>query len=166
MAGVSRLEITEKAEELKQILARQKTAAGKERVQLLYLLKTGNAATISQAAAMIGRHRVTAQKWMQQYQTSGIEPLLEQKHSPGRPRDIPYWAEKALDQKLQQEQGFNDYQEIVEWLEKSLGIKARYKTVHKLVYYRLKASPKVTRPKSIKQDKAEAEAFKKTLPPI
>ena len=166
MAGVSRLEITETAEELKQILARQKTAAGKERVQLLYLLKTGNAATISQAAAMIGRHRVTAQKWMQQYQTSGIEPLLEQKHSPGRPRDIPYWAEKALDQKLQQEQGFNDYQEIVEWLEKSLGIKARYKTVHKLVYYRLKASPKVTRPKSIKQDKAEAEAFKKTLPPI
>ena len=77
MAGVSRLEITETAEELKQILARQKTAAGKERVQLLYLLKTGNAATISQAAAMIGRHRVTAQKWMQQYQTSGIEPLLE-----------------------------------------------------------------------------------------
>lgn len=41
MAGVSRLEITETAEELKQILARQKTATGKERVQVLYLLKTG-----------------------------------------------------------------------------------------------------------------------------
>ena len=165
MAGVSKLEITETAEELKQILARQKTATGKERVQLLYLLKIGNTATISQASVMIGRHRVTVQKWIKQYQTSGIESLLEQKQSPGRPRAIPSWAQKALDQKLQQEQGFNDYQEIVEWLENSLGIKARYKTVHKLVYYRLKASAKVTRPKSIKQDKAQAEAFKKTWQP-
>ncbi|MBD1940739.1 helix-turn-helix domain-containing protein [Microcoleus sp. FACHB-68] len=162
MAGVSRLEITETAEELKQILARQKTATGKERVQVLYLLKTGNAPTLSQAAVMIGRHRVTAQKWIQQYQTSPIESLMEQKQSSARPRAIPSCAEKALDQKLQHEQGFNDYQEIVEWLEKSLGIKARYKTAHKLVYYRLKASPRLTRPQSIKQDKAEIEAFKKT----
>ncbi|NES98731.1 MAG: helix-turn-helix domain-containing protein [Desertifilum sp. SIO1I2] len=163
MVGVSRLEIRETEEELKQILAHQKTATGKERVQLLYLLKTGNASTISQASVIIGRHRVTVQKWIQQYQTSGLESLLEKKQSSGRPRAIPSWAEKALDQKLQQEEGFNDYQEIVDWLEKSLGIKARYKTVHKLVYYRLKGSPKVTRPKSIKQDKAQAEAFKKTL---
>lgn len=163
MAAVSKVEITETQEELKQMLAHQKTARGKERVQLLYLLKTGKAPSITEAAIMIGRHRVTAQNWLQQYQKGGLEALLHKKQPSGRPRSIPSWAEKALDQKLRQEEGFKSYQEIVDWLESSLGLKAAYKTVHKLVYYRLKASPKVPRPQSIKQDKAQVEAFKKTL---
>jgi len=162
MAASSKVEITETQEELKQILAHQKTASGKERVQLLYLLKTGLAASITEAAIIIGRHRVTAQNWIQQYQKGGLEALLHKKPTSGRPRAIPSWAEQALDQKLQQESGFNSYQEIVDWLEASLGIKAAYKTVHKLVHYRLKAAPKVPRPQSIKQNQAQVEAFKKT----
>ncbi|MBH8554636.1 IS630 family transposase, partial [Nostocaceae cyanobacterium CENA357] len=42
MSGVYKLEIKETQEELKELLAIQKTATGKERVQLLYLLKTGH----------------------------------------------------------------------------------------------------------------------------
>jgi transposase len=166
MGAVSLLEITETQEELKQLLTHQKTASGKERVLVLYLLKTGLAASITEAALMIDRHRVTVQKWIQQYQKGGRELLVLQKRSSGRPRAIPSGVEKALEQKLQQEEGFNSYQEIVDWLEGSLGIKAAYKTVHKLVHYRLKASPKVARPQSIKQDPEQVEALKKTLQAI
>jgi transposase len=98
-----------------------------------------------------------------EYKASGIEGLLKQKSSPGRPRIIPSWAEKALDKRLQEPQGFKGYQEIVEWLEQNLGVNSCYKTVHKLVYYRLESSPKVPRPKSVEQQQPQVEAFKKTL---
>ena len=40
MSGVVKIEITESSAALKTLLQEQKTAAGKERVQALYLLKT------------------------------------------------------------------------------------------------------------------------------
>jgi transposase len=163
MSGVYQLEIKETPEELKKLLALQKTASCKERVQLLYLLKTGYGQTISQTAELIGRNRVTLHKWIRQYKAGGIERLLKQKSSPGRPRTIPNWAEKALFKRLHEPQGFNSYQEIVEWLEQNLGVNTCYKTVHKLVYYRLQSCPKVPRPKSLEQSQAQVEAFKKTL---
>lgn len=132
-------------------------------VQLLYLIKTGHGQTISHAAEILGRNRVTLHKWIRQYLCGGIEGLLKQKHSSGRPRVIPQWAEKALEKRLHEPQGFNGYQEIVEWLEQNLGINTCYKTVHKLVHYRLSSSPKVPRPISVEQSKPQVEAFKKTL---
>ena len=80
----------------------------------------------------------------------------------GRKRKIPQWAEKALEKKLETHEGMNSYGEICEWLEQKLGIQAKYKTVHKLVYYRLKASPKIARPKSLEQSEERLDTFKKT----
>lgn len=164
MSGRSKLGIQETVEELKELLASQKSASSFEKVQLLYLLKTGHGQTISHTAEILGRNRVTLHKWIRQYRFGGIEGLLKQKYSPGRPRVIPQWAEKALFQRLQSPQGFNGYQEIVEWLEQNLGVKTCYKTVHKLVHYRLSSSPKVPRPISVEQSKPQVEAFKKTWP--
>ncbi len=163
MSGISKLEIKETVEKLRELLAIQKTASNQERVQLLYLLKTGHGQTISHTAQILGRNRVTLHKWIRQYLSGGIEGLLQQKSSSGRPRAIPEWAEKALDKRLHEPQGFNGYQEIVEWLEQNLGVKTCYKTVHKLVHYRLSSSPKVPRPISVEQSKPQVEAFKKTL---
>lgn len=159
-----RLEIKENVQELKQMLGEQKTAPAKERVQLLYLLKTRQAQTVAHAAQILGRNRATIHKWMQQYKSQGLAGLIARKYSPGRPRVIPKWAENSLFKQLQEPEGFNSYQEIVEWLEQNLGITAPYKTVHKLVHYRLKAAPKVPRPQSVLQSKPQVEAFKKTSP--
>lgn len=59
MAGVYKLELHQSAKELKQMLGEQKTASGKECIQLLYLLKTKQARTVQEAAALLGRNRVT-----------------------------------------------------------------------------------------------------------
>lgn len=64
MAGVYKLELEQSEAELKQLLGAQRTAVGKERVQLLYLLKTGQAATVQTTAQLLGRHRVTVQGWL------------------------------------------------------------------------------------------------------
>lgn len=162
MAGVYKLEIQEDEKTLKQLLRQQRTAAGKERVQLLYLLKSKQATTIQQAARLLGRHRVTVQEWLHRYREGGIDSLLVSKVRSGRPRAIPNWAEVALEKRLQQTKGFDSYAEICQWLEQQLGIAAKYKTVHQLVHYRLNASPKVARPQSIEQSQAQLETFKKT----
>jgi transposase len=166
MAGVYKLNIQESEADLKQLLREQKAASAKERVQLLYLLKTSQAKTVQQAASILGRNRVTVQEWLQRYRKGGLNELLRRNKSSGRPRSIPKWAESALEKRLQQPQGFESYGAICQWLETNLGVQAAYKTVHQLVRYRLNASPKVARPESIEQSQAQIEAFKKTSPRI
>jgi pyruvate/2-oxoglutarate dehydrogenase complex dihydrolipoamide dehydrogenase (E3) component len=61
MAGVCKLEIQEREDDLKQLLRQQKTASNKERIQLLYLLKSEQVKTVQDAAPILGRNRVTLQ---------------------------------------------------------------------------------------------------------
>jgi hypothetical protein len=67
-----------------------------------------------------------------------------------------------LEKRLQDPEGFESYQAICDWLEHTLGLSVPYKTVHKLAYQRLGGLPKVPRPQSDKQSKAQIEAYKKT----
>lgn len=163
MAGVYKLEIKESVDDLKQLLRQQKIVSSKERIQLLYLLKTQQAKTVQDASGLLGRHRVTLQEWLRRYRDSGLDGLLESKTRSGRPRAIPGWAEIALQKRLQEPQGFDGYQEICDWLETQLGIEAKYKTVHQLVHYRLQSSPKIPRPVSVEQPSERMETYKKTL---
>lgn len=163
MAGVYKLDIIETEADLKQRLRSQKTASDKERIQLLYLLKTGQATTIQSAASLLGRHRVTVQEWLRLYRRGGLEAMLAHTPRTGRRQSIPPWAQEALNKRLHQSEGFNSYGEICQWLETQLGISAPYKTVHQLVHYRLKAAPKVARPVSVTNAEARVEAYKKTL---
>ncbi len=100
---------------------------------------------MTHAAEMVGRNRVTLQNWLAEYRQEGLSKLLSKKVSTGRKKIITQWAEKALEKRLKLEEGFNSYGEICQWLESKLGIAANYKTVHRLVHYRLKASPKIAR---------------------
>jgi len=166
MAGVYKLEISESEEDLKRMLRVQKTASDKERIQLLYLLKTKQASTIQSASTILGRHRVTLQDWLGNYRKGGLAGLLGHKPRTGRKQSIPQWAQKALIKKLEAPEGFESYGEICHWLVSQLGIKSKYKTVHHLLRYRLKARPKVARPVSAGKSEEQVEAYKKTLPVI
>jgi transposase len=163
MAGVYKLDITESEQDLKHLLRTQKTAFAKERIQLLYLLKSSQAQTVERAASLLGRHRVTVQKWLRLYRNGGLAGLLERKVAPGRKHSIPDWAQNALSKRLEEPEGFNSYGEICQWLETQLGISAPYKTVHQLVHYHLGASPKVARPQSVDNTDERVETYKKTL---
>jgi len=86
MAGVYKIDIPESEEELKQLLKREKTGSGKERIQVLYLLKTKKAKTVQEASLMIGRNQVTVQEWLGKYRQGGQSGLLGKKTSKERPR--------------------------------------------------------------------------------
>lgn len=96
--------------------------------------------TVQDGAAILGRNRVTLQKWLNRYRGGGLAGMLEKKARSGRPRAMPQWAEAALPKRLQEPQGFEGYQGICDWLETQLGIEAADKTVHQLGHYRLQSS--------------------------
>ena len=162
MSGVVKIEITESAETLKKLLINASTPQEKERIQTIYWLKTQTVKTVKEIAIMLGRNRVTIQKWLHKYRTDGINLLLEsKKNKGGRPRAIPAQAIAKLKEELKNPEGFQSYSEIQLWLRTCFEIDVAYRTVHELVRYKLKAKLKVPRPLHIKQNKEAKEKFKK-----
>jgi transposase len=102
MAGVYQLEISESSDELKHLLRQQKSASDKERIQFLYLLKSEQASTMTQAASLLGRNRVTVQKWGRRYRDGGVALLLSHRPRRGGVSKIPAWVQAALNDRLQQ----------------------------------------------------------------
>ncbi|HAG83228.1 MAG TPA: helix-turn-helix domain-containing protein [Cyanobacteria bacterium UBA12227] len=147
MSGVVKINITESPEALKSMLSQQKHKRSFERIQALYLLKTGQVETVQHLATVIGRHRTTVQGWLRRYRQGGIPSMLEVGKSSGRPSTIPDWAVERLSEELKTSKGFSSYGEVKNWLETVLGVKANYDVVHKLVRYKLKSKLKLSKRK-------------------
>ena len=162
MSGVVKIEITESAETLKQLLQNASTPQEKERIQTIYWLKTHTVETVKQISIMLGRNRVTVQKWLRKYREGGLNLLLEpKKNLGGRESLIPPDVVEKLQEELKNPEGFQSYSEIQLWLKTCFDIDVAYRTVHQLVRYKLKGKLKVPRPLHIKQNKEAKETFKK-----
>ena len=133
MCRVLKVEIRETQDELQELLRQQKTGLGKERVQALYLLKTGQVETAQHLAVVLGRSRITVHRWLKLYGQGGLNSLLEQKKSPGRPKIIPLDVRSLIKEELKDPEGFKSYEEVRRWLLACEGIKASYKVVHEVV---------------------------------
>ncbi len=145
MSGVSKIEIKESIEDLKTLLNQQKTPENFQKIQTLYLLKTQQAANITQAALIVGRHRITVQGWLGRYQQEGMEGLLASKPRRGRKSTIPDWAIALLQEQLVTTSNLTSYKAIQRWLEKQLNTKISYDVVYYLVRDKLKLSLKKTK---------------------
>ena len=166
MVGVCKLEIHEHEEDLKELLRQQRTASSKERVQLLYLLKTQQVDSVTEAASLLGRHRVTLARWLGKYRQGGLNQLLATHSGRGRKRHIPAAADQKLQAQLQQTDGFDSYGDIQQWLKRECQVNVSYPVVHLHVRYRLKAKLKVPRPVSVAQQAEAVAAFQKPLLPV
>lgn len=163
MTGVTRVVIQESAEELKEKMNQQFQAKGHERLQALYLLKTGQCQQVIEVAAIVGRSRSTVHRWLHTYQEGGLARLIGPGKKPGRKPKIPDWAVVQLEKRLQQPRGFKSYREIQQWFESECGVKVRYHVVHELVRYRLGAKRKRPRPVRHNQDAELVEDFPERL---
>jgi transposase len=161
MCRVVKIDITENAEELQTLLKKQHSASLKERILALYLLQTKQVETVQHLAVILGRGRITVQRWLRQYREGGLKTLLEVKTSTGRKPIINSAVREKIVQELSDPQGFSSYGEIQTWLQTVMGVEASYKVVHDTVRYQLKAKLKVPRPRSKKHSVLEEETFKK-----
>ena len=110
------VEISESREELEKALKQVTTASSKERLQMLYLLKSGQVASRQRLAELIGRDQATITRWLRKYKDGGLKGLLEVKSAPGRVAIVSGSALERLKQRLQEPQGFHSYGQIQQWL--------------------------------------------------
>lgn len=161
MSGKLKIEIKESEKQLLKLLRGEKEALAKERIQILYWLKTRQAETVNHLATLSGRHRTTVSRWLGEYRANGIDGLAKVGKSSGRNRAIANKIISKIETELKDPEGFQSYSEIVRWLNVVHNLEVSYTVVYKLVRYQLKAKLKVPRPTDIKQEKGAVESFKK-----
>ncbi len=155
--------IEETVTELKTIMSREGTITNRQKVQALYLLKSGSSPSITNVAELLGVHRITVQRWLKQYSEGGLSSLLKLRCSTGRPRVIPQEVIAGLSKKISEENcEFKSYKEIVVWVEDNYQVSVKYQTLHKQLNSRMKAKLKVPKPVSNKKDELAANELKKT----
>lgn len=165
MARSLQIVIEESAEFLEKQLKQTRSASQKERLQILWWLKTGQVQQHQELAHRLGRDTSTVTRWLQKYRRGGLSELLEMKTAPGQVAHLTPSALAGLKERLEKGAAFKSYGEIVEWLKAEYSLELTYATVYSWVHYRLKAKLKVPRPHSAKQDVEAVKLFKKTLSP-
>lgn len=155
MANTINIEIKESAEDLKTLLRKQSNTQKKERIQALYLLKSGQVTTLEALSKMLARDTSTIYRWFQKYKHKGLDGLLKLYKPAGRPLTIPPGVLEKLKQKLQESDGFKSYGEIQQWLKDECGVEVEYHAVYRTVRYKLKGKLKASKHSSVKKDKEE-----------
>ncbi len=161
MSRPFQVEISESQKELEKALKHATTASSKERLQMLYWLKSGQASSRQELAERLGRDEATITRWVRKYKDEGKRGLLEVKHAPGKAPSISGSDLERLERRLQEPSGFQSYSQIQQWLKSELGLSLAYKTVYEVVRSRLGAKLKVPRPQSTKQHPESLSHFKK-----
>lgn len=159
------IEITESEANLKKRLQQAREAIHKEKLQMLWWLKSEQVTQQQEIGKRLGRDKSTVTLWLQKYRQGGLVELLQINKAPGNERKIKGEVLADLQQRLQNPEGFSSYGAIVEWLEQKHGLVVEYGTVYATVRYLLGAKLKEPRPQSYQQNEQAVETFKKTLVP-
>jgi transposase len=165
MSRPFKIEITESETELKKRLQHVREAIHKEKLQMLWWLKSGQVSQQQEIGRRLGRDTSTVTRWLQKYRRGGLVELLKINKAPGNDRKIKGEVLADLQAQLQNPEGFSSYGAIVEWLKHKHGLTVEYGTVYATVRYLLGAKLKEPRPQSYKQNEQGVETFKKTLVP-
>jgi transposase len=143
--------IQESADELKQLLARERDPAIHQRLHALYLLASGQARFRGDVARLLGVDRNTVGRWLERYAQGGVAALRARYIPPGKRKPLTPAQLAQLRQRLADPQGFASYADARRWIQDTFGVALTYNATHKLVHYQLGASPKVARPAHIKK---------------
>ncbi|WP_445248265.1 helix-turn-helix domain-containing protein [Microcoleus sp. OTE_8_concoct_300] len=122
--------------ELKIIMAqRRELYLARQKVQALYLLKSGSSQSITDVAELLGVDRITVQKWLKQYNDGGLSSLLKLRRSTGRTRVIPYEVIAGITTKIREKScEFKSYKEMAGWVEDNYQVSVKYQTLHKQLH--------------------------------
>src|SRR5512133_103103 len=91
---------------LKQRLQHEHDRRKRPRLQMLYLLASGQAHTRRDVAQLLGVHRHTISHWLVRYATGGLETLLDLYVPTGKPLSLPPHVLASLEQALRQPADF------------------------------------------------------------
>jgi transposase len=138
--------ITAHTDELKHRLQREHDGHKKPRLQMLYLLATGQAHTRQDVAHLLGVHRNTVGRWLALYAAGGLAALLATYTPAGTPVSLAPDVLASLEQALRRPEGFASYAALRQWVRQTHGVEIKSTTLDGLVRTRFRAKLKVPRP--------------------
>jgi transposase len=142
--------IHEDTNSLKQRLQHEHHGRKKPRLQMLYLLASGQAQTRQDVAQLRGVHRKTIGHWLAIYETGGLEALLAVYVPAGQPVSLPQEVLDALEQALRQPAGSASHEALRQWVKQTHHWEVNYHTLYTIVRTRFKTKLKVPRPSHTK----------------
>jgi transposase len=143
--------ITDHPDALKHRLQRERDGHKKPRLQMLYLLATGQAHTRQDVARLLGVHRNTIGRWLASYAAGGLDALLAPDVPAGKPVSLAPAVLASLEQALRRPEGFASYEALRRWVRQTPGVEVEDKTLYALVRTRFRAKLKVPRPSHTKK---------------
>jgi transposase len=143
--------IPEEVESLKQRLQRERDGRKKPRLQMLYVLASGQARTRRDVAQLLGVHRNTIGHWLAIYETGGLEALLKVYVPAGKRISLAPEVLAALEQALREPSGFASYEALRHWVQQTHHVEVNYHTLYSIVRTRFRAKLKVPRPSHTKK---------------
>ena len=108
--------VGESVEALKGRMEKESNGVKRQRVQMLYLVASGQARERQEVAHLLGLHRNTVGKWMQRYEQGGLEGLLEVRVPPGAKPALNESQIAQLREALGRAEGFGSYAEVQTWI--------------------------------------------------
>ena len=125
---------TEHADELKGRLQREHAGHQKPRLQLRYLLASGQARTRQEVAQLLGGHRHTIGRW------------LALDAPAGTPVSLAPAVLASLEQALRRPEGCASYEALRPWVRQTHGVEVQDTTLYTPVRTRFRAKRNVARP--------------------
>src|SRR5919197_5942675 len=121
--------ITDHTNALKYRLQHEHDGHKKPRLQMLYLLASGQAQTRQEVAHLLGVHRSTIGRWLALYAAGGLDALLATYVPAGKPVSLAPAVLASLEQALHRPEGFASYEELRQWVRRTHGVEVKYKTL-------------------------------------
>jgi transposase len=143
--------ITDHVDALRYRLQREHNGHTKPRLQMLYLLASGQARTRQDVAQLLGVHRNTISRWLAIYASGGLDALLATYVPAGKPVSLAPAVLASLEQALRRPAGFASYEALRRWLRQTHGVEVKDKTLYSIVRTRFRAKLKVPRPSHTKK---------------
>lgn len=143
--------LREHADDIKQRLQRERDRQKKPRLQMLYLLASGQARNRQEVAALLGVHRNTIGRWLALYAAGGLDALLATYVPAGKPISLAPAVLASLEQALRRPEGFASYEALRQWVAQTQHVQVKYKTLYTIVRRRFHTKLKVPRPSHTKK---------------
>jgi len=156
--------ISENVAELRECEQRMRGTPAAPRVQMLRLLKSGEATNVPQVATLVGYSPRHLHRWWQTYCTAGLAVLIRVYHPAGKPAQLTEEAWAGLQVELEAGR-IGGQEEARRYLAATWGVV--YESVNGIAYQfkKRKVKWKTGRRRHAKADAAAHAAFKQTLPP-
>ena len=139
------------ADDLRHRLQREHNGHKEPRLQMLYLLASGQARTRQDVAPLLGVHRNTIGRWLAIYASGGLDALLATYVPAGKPLSLAPAVLASLEQALRCPAGLASYEALRRWVRQTHGVEVKDKALYRIVRTRFRAKLKVPRPSHTKK---------------